>query len=911
VVVASQLALPHEALDALSRASALIAAGEGLPAVVAAIADAAVSSASADVAVVRVLADDGSCLAVRAVAPAASALAAELEGSRIPLGEVALGPVNDLAELPAGARRAAERIAAEAVLFVPALAGDALVGSVEVARAAEPFSAAEQALVGLAAAQLGIAMHVFRADPSSADDASGGMLELAGSALAAGADELRAAEETVRLAAGATRAAAAVLWLFDETELSLAAAAGVSCEDERLDAARELASLVLSHWQPLAADEAPGLPAGAATVVTLQLGAPPVGALQLFYPTGATPGELALHELSSFSVRAAHALRASRHAREMGVELERTRALLAVVGQAIARLSLAHTLETAVERIAELLTVDRVGVYLRDDGRLLPAAGRGVGGSHAEAAARLLDLALGAYRARGIVAVPADTKEPALEAARASLAAAGLDSAVAVTLRVREDAIGLLVAYPPAGRVLAGTEIQLLEALAAQLAVAVQNAQLHEQAKQLGDALGDALASERQAAGQIRALYEISRSFAQSLSLETTLDAVTRTIVEVLGVDAAVIRVPDPRRDLLIPHAVHVADVRLADAVRTVLERPQPLSVNPIQGLFRTRETLLLTPEIAASLGGSHALLAPFLAKGSTAALLPIATPAEVLASLTIVSLDPARPIVQETVETALSIAAQAALAIDNARLYQQQKDFADTMQRTLLPDSQPSVPGLELAAVYESAATVAVGGDVYDFLELHDGRLAVVVGDVTGHGIEATADMAMARFTFRSVAREHPEPADFLRHTNDVVADEIALGKFITMAYVVADVCRSEVLCASAGHPEPRVILPDGSVRAVTASGMALGIEPDQEFEEVRIPFPPGAALVLYTDGVIEARRDRELYGTERLDAVLADCSAVSAEELVRRVVEDCRAYGGELTDDVAVVAIKRTDRH
>jgi serine phosphatase RsbU (regulator of sigma subunit) len=456
--------------------------------------------------------------------------------------------------------------------------------------------------------------------------------------------------------------------------------------------------------------------------------------------------------------------------------------------------------------------------------------------------------------------------------------------------------------------VLAGTEIQLLEALAAQLAVAVQNAQLHEQAKQLGDALGDALASERQAAGQIRALYEISRSFAQSLSLETTLDAVTRTIVEVLDVDAAVIRVPDARRDILVPHAAHVADVRLADAVRTVLERPQPLSVNPIQGLFRTRNTLLLTPEIAASLGGSHALLAPFLAKGSTAALLPIATPAEVLASLTIVSLDPARPIVQETIETALSIAAQAALAIDNARLYQQQKDFADTMQRTLLPDSQPSVPGLELAAVYESAATVAVGGDVYDFLELHDGRLAVVVGDVTGHGIEATADMAMARFTFRSLAREHPEPADFLRHTNDVVAEEIALGKFITMAYVVADIGRSEVRCASAGHPEPRLILPDGSVQAVSASGMALGIEPDQEFEEVQIPFPPGAALVLYTDGVIEARRDHELYGTERLDAVLAKCSAVSADELVQRVVEDCRAYGGELTDDVAVVAIKRT---
>jgi serine phosphatase RsbU (regulator of sigma subunit) len=119
---------------------------------------------------------------------------------------------------------------------------------------------------------------------------------------------------------------------------------------------------------------------------------------------------------------------------------------------------------------------------------------------------------------------------------------------------------------------------------------------------------------------------------------------------------------------------------------------------------------------------------------------------------------------------------------------------------------------------------------------------------------------MALARFTFRSLAREHQEPGDYLAHANDVVAEEIALG-----------------------------------------------IEPKQTFEEVEIPLPPGAAIVLYTDGVIEARRDRELYGVERLDAVLRKCRGLSPEGLVRRVVEDCRAFGGELTDDVAVVAIKR----
>ncbi len=128
-----------------------------------------------------------------------------------------------------------------------------------------------------------------------------------------------------------------------------------------------------------------------------------------------------------------------------------------------------------------------------------------------------------------------------------------------------------------------------------------------------------------------------------------------------------------------------------------------------------------------------------------------------------------------ETIGQATRIAGQAALAIDNARLYQQQKEFADTMQRSLLPRSLPQLQGLELGDAYESSARVEVGGDVYDFMELADGRLAVALGDVTGHGIDAAADMAMAKFVFRSLAREHPEPGDFLRSANDVVVDEIA----------------------------------------------------------------------------------------------------------------------------------------
>src|SRR5205823_13046008 len=268
----------------------------------------------------------------------------------------------------------------------------------------------------------------------------------------------------------------------------------------------------------------------------------------------------------------------------------------------------------------------------------------------------------------------------------------------------------------------------------------------------------------------------------------------------------------------------------------------------------------------------------------------------------------PARRLEDGPVETAPAIAGQAALAIDNARLYQQQKDFADTMQRSLLPRVAPDLEGLELGAVYESSARVDVGGDVYDYLRLADGRLAVVLGDVTGHGIEATADMAMAKFVFRSLAREHPEPGEFLASANDVVVGEIAAAKFITMAYLVVDGTTGEVACACAGHPPPRLVGVDGSVRPLAATGLALGIEPGQRYDEARALLGEGESVVLFTDGVVEARRGRELYGTERLDKSLARGAGLSAEELALAVVSDCRSFaGGELGDDCAVVVIKR----
>jgi serine phosphatase RsbU (regulator of sigma subunit) len=886
--------------ERLARALTAAARAETIADALRHLADAVLDLAGAGTALIRVL--DGGRLETVAVA-GSTALAAELEGSVLAAAELPPATLDRLDAAPLALRAAAARAGADSLLLVPVrLAGAA--ASLELLRAGDAFTTEERLAAELVAAEIGLVLRVFGSAPAEAlSPAAGPGLELAADALAATLDPATAAAEIARIAVEVTGARAAVLWAGAEDDALLAAGSYGIEPGDALDAARELAGRALAG--PLVAQILPGerLPAGCGVSTTVPLGRPPLGVLQLLEPPGDARDGERLAALSAFAARAADALRASDRAGELGLELDRTRALLAVADQATAELSVAHTLETAIERVAELLSVSRLAVYLRRaDGGLEPAVARGLAGPHARVAERLLDVALGPHRGAPVVEVVDAQRDPRLEDVATFATDARIVGAVAVALTAGDDVVGLLAVYPDGRRVTGDRASALLEALAGQLAAAVQNAQVHEEAMRLGSEREQALRGERDAARRLGALYEVSRSFAQSLSLDETLKALARTVVDVLDLDVALVRMPDERRENLVPQALHVRDAQLEPALRPILVRPQPFGNRAVQRLFRDRRSHRLAP-------GDAAALAPFLRRGWTAAVVPVALPSEVLAALTIVSVRPDRPLAGETLEAASALAAQAALAIDNARLYQQQKRFADTMQRSLLPHTRPAAAGLDVGEVYDASARMDVGGDLYDFLALDDGRLAVVLGDVTGHGVDATADMAMAKFVFRSLAREHPEPGDFLAAANEVVCGEIAPGKFITMAYVVVDGVTGEVACASAGHPAPRLVLPGGEVRPLEGHGLVLGIDGGQEYPEQRAGLPTGGSLVLFTDGVVEARRNGELYGAERLDALLAERGGLPARALAAAVADDAREFaGGELSDDLAVVVIRRT---
>src|SRR6266404_3716809 len=465
-----------DALAALARAAAAAASKATLDQALQELAGAA----GADVAVVRVAAGD--CLETTAVAGPA-ALAAELEGERAPLAHLPHQRVDLLEDASPSVRRVAERARARAILVLP------LHGAVVELYRNGPFSVADELVGELFAALVGLTLRAFEAGPPGRE-----ALDLAGEALAAALHETAPAGEVVRLAAVVVGAPVALLWQRADDTLALAGSHGLD-PGASLEDVREL----VETDGPIESERLPG---GCRISTTLALGEPPLGYLQLLFPAGAEPGPDQLGRLTTFGVRAAHVLRSGARARELEIELERSRALLEVVGQATAELSLTHKLETAVASIAELLDVERVAVYLRvGDDRLVPAAGYGLAGPHARLAERLLELGIGpARRQRPLVEVADTDADLRLGDAGDAAREAGIRAAIAIPLLVRDDVIGLLAVYPERGRPTSESEAALLAALASQLAVAVQNAQLHERTAELSAQREAALTSERKAA---------------------------------------------------------------------------------------------------------------------------------------------------------------------------------------------------------------------------------------------------------------------------------------------------------------------------------------------------------------------------------------------------------------------------
>ncbi len=245
--------------------------------------------------------------------------------------------------------------------------------------------------------------------------------------------------------------------------------------------------------------------------------------------------------------------------------------------------------------------------------------------------------------------------------------------------------------------------------------------------------------------------------------------------------------------------------------------------------------------------------------------------------------------------------------ARENERI-QHELRVAQLIQKTLLPKDLPALPGWKLNAYYRAARQV--GGDFYDFIYLDDGRLGLVIGDVTDKGVPAALLMATTRSVLRAVAQRVVKPGQVLERVNEIIYQDIPPKMFVTCLYALLDPESGQLLYANAGHDLPYHHHQMGEVTELRATGMPLGLMPGMKYEEKETRLAHGESILFYSDGIVEAHNsDRGMYGFPRLMKLIGEYQEESSLKDV--VLEDLAEFTGpgwEQEDDITMVTLQRS---
>jgi phosphoserine phosphatase RsbU/P len=265
---------------------------------------------------------------------------------------------------------------------------------------------------------------------------------------------------------------------------------------------------------------------------------------------------------------------------------------------------------------------------------------------------------------------------------------------------------------------------------------------------------------------------------------------------------------------------------------------------------------------------------------------------------------------------TLTTLAAQIAIAIENARLYarlereerrmERELEMARQVQRSLLPPTRPVLEHAEIAAKFVPAHTI--GGDLYDFLEYSLGRQGIALGDVSGKGAPAALYAALASGIMRSTAGAEPSPAEMLSAINASLNERRLESHFLTLLYAVWDDDHRLMHIANSGVPTP-IFCHEGKVQRLDTTGLPLGLFEDAEYDEITVQAAPGDVFVFYSDGISDARnRTLHSFGDERVDQVVAAHCRDSAEEIVKAIFDAVGRHSEGVAhfDDETVVAVK-----
>jgi serine phosphatase RsbU (regulator of sigma subunit) len=498
----------------------------------------------------------------------------------------------------------------------------------------------------------------------------------------------------------------------------------------------------------------------------------------------------------------------------------------------------------------------------------------------------------------------------------------GIRSYMVLPLVARGSTLGtvMLVSTSPERR-FGPDDVAHAEDMARTAALAIDTAQLVAEKERALDSAQEALEREQAARAEAKlaelrlaVLAEASSALSSVLDPDVALDRLAHLVIPRLA-DWCAIELLD---DEGVVRRVAVTDAGPAkvNQVRSLEDRRgrKPVPGSPVAIVRRERGPVLFkdttgTELVAAAYGLDEIASSRQLRIGS-ALVVPLPGRDRLLGALTMAWADSKGRFDEADLPMAADLGRRAGLALENARLYEEKRNAAETLQQALLPDSLPEIPGLTTAVRYVAATSGAeVGGDWYEVIELADRRVGIAVGDAIGHGIEAAAIMGSVRNALRAHAWSVGDPAEVLRRLDEFVS-EVESAHLTTVLYATFDPATRLLHWVNAGHPPPLLVGPGPVVRFLEGGHRAMiGVGLGGDSEGV-MTLPPGSTLLLYTDGLIEERSSSLDVKLDELSKTAVAHFEAEPGALLDAVLEPLLARP-HLEDDVALLAARVELQH
>ena len=430
---------------------------------------------------------------------------------------------------------------------------------------------------------------------------------------------------------------------------------------------------------------------------------------------------------------------------------------------------------------------------------------------------------------------------------------------------------------------------RLLTLIASRMAVGIENARLHTR-------------TTRQAR-TLLLLNEIARELTSILNLDELLQRIADLLSRIIDYQMFSILLLDPEENKL----QHRFTKRFNENIH--LKHDIPLG-RGIVGAAAEEKAAILVPDVS-----KDPRYIALNAETHSELVVPLIYKEKVIGVL---DLEHTRRnyFTEDHKRTLTTLAAQIAIAIENAQLYEQiarqeqrlERDLklARELQFRLLPQTLPTCANLELSAKFVPAR--AIGGDLYDFIPYSLSRLGIVVGDVSGKGAPAAIYAALVSGILRSHAPVEPAPAEMLSAVNYSLAERRIDGQYVSIIYAVWDDEQRKLLVASSGMPRP-IFCHDGKIEIIQATGLPLGLFDEAEYDELSFQAKPGDLFVFFSDGILDAQnRNGELFGRKRVEEIVTSCSTKSADCVVNNIFSAVAEHAAGLDpfDDQTVVAMK-----